>query len=125
MRLTKKIEIDVQKYLFKKLIDKEKNFIPENTNFHHFCFVFGSTPIPANEQPFKPIKWIKSKQTLRMLLFCGAIRNDLLKPCEIEDKTPCFFNDKNNNPFKLCNNKKEKTTYILIMEHILNNIPTM
>ena len=122
-QLTKKIKIDVQDYLFIKL--KEKNFIPKNTNFHHFCFVFGSTPIPANEQPFKPIKWIKSKQTLRMLLFCGAIRNDLLKPCEIEDKTPCFFNDKNNNPFKLCNNKKEKTTYISIMERILNNIPTM
>ena len=122
-QLTKKIKIDVQDYLFIKL--KEKGFIPNNTNYYHFCFVFGCTPIPANEQPFKPIKWIKSKQTLRMLLFCGAIRNDLLKPCEIEEKTRYFFNDKNNKPFKLSKNKEEKTTYISRMEHILNNIPTM
>lgn len=122
-QLTKELTTKVQYYLFVKL--KEKSFIPDDTNYHHFCFVFGSTPIPANEQPFKPIKWIKSKQTLRMLLFCGAIRNDLLKPCEIEDKTPCFFNDKKDNHFKLCNNKKEKTTNISIMEHILKDIPTM
>jgi hypothetical protein len=121
-QLTKKIKTDVQNYLFIKL--KEKNFIPENTNFNHFCFVFGSTPIPAKEQPFKPIKWKECKQSLRMLLLCDAIRNKTLKQKEIKEITKKFIH-KNNKPFTFSSNQPKTTTNISIMKHIIQDIPTV
>lgn len=121
-QLTKELTTKVQYYLFVKL--KEKSFIPDNTNYHHFCFVFGSTPIPANEQPFKPIKWKECKQSLRMLLLCDAIRNKTLKQKEIKEITKKFIH-KNNNSFTFSSNQPKTTTNISIMEHILKDIPTM
>lgn len=44
-----------QKKLFDGLI--EGNFIPENTNYSHFCAVFGNTPISEKEKPFTPLVW--------------------------------------------------------------------
>ncbi|MDR1983601.1 MAG: hypothetical protein LBQ28_02100 [Prevotellaceae bacterium] len=37
-------------------------FLPDDTNKHHFNYVFGGIPVP-NEKPFEPLKWEK-KTTL-------------------------------------------------------------
>ncbi len=120
-QLTKTLSTDVQEYLFRRLRGK---FINENTNFHHFCFVFGYTPIPANNQPLEPIKWEKCKQSLRTLLFDKAIKNDVLRPHEIQRITLDLFHDKNGKPFKLSKNQPKTTTNIHTMINILKDIPT-
>jgi hypothetical protein len=36
---------------------KNGGFLPKTTPYSHFCYVFGQTPIPDNEAPFKPLEW--------------------------------------------------------------------
>ena len=52
---TRKFSPTEQEKLFNGL--REGNFIPKNTNYSHFCAVFGNTPIPENEKPFAPLVW--------------------------------------------------------------------
>jgi hypothetical protein len=49
---------DEQKMIFEGL--KKAGFLPKDTNYNHFKFVFGGTAIPDNEKPFEPLKWIKT-----------------------------------------------------------------
>ncbi len=73
---TRKFSPIEQKKLFDGLI--EGKFIHENTNYSHFCAVFGNTPISEKEKPFTPLVWAatnkraKNKANKRSLL-------DLLK----------------------------------------------
>lgn len=53
--LTRKFSSTEQKKLFDDL--RKFKFIPENTNYSHFCAVFGNTPIPEKEKPFTPLVW--------------------------------------------------------------------
>jgi hypothetical protein len=52
-----------QKKLFAGL--KDGGFLPKTADFNHFCHVFGQTPIPDDETPFKPIQWIKTIGTTK------------------------------------------------------------
>ena len=53
---------------------KDGGFIAENTNYSHFCAVFGNTPLPEKEKPFTPLVWTatnkkaKNKANKRALL---------------------------------------------------------
>jgi len=38
---------------------RDNDYIPMDTNFNHFAYVFGNVAIPDNEKPFKPLQWIK------------------------------------------------------------------
>jgi hypothetical protein len=49
-----------QKVLFDGLTNG--GFLPKDTNYSHFCHAFGSTDIPDNEKPFKPLKWIQTNK---------------------------------------------------------------
>jgi hypothetical protein len=57
---------DEQKKLFDGLI--KDGFLPKETNFSHFCHVFGSITIPDNEKPFEPLKWQKNIGLLAYLI---------------------------------------------------------
>ncbi|MDR1985324.1 MAG: hypothetical protein LBQ28_10985 [Prevotellaceae bacterium] len=54
-----------QKHLFEGLING--GFLPQKTNYIHFCYVFGCTAIPDNDKPFKPLVWL---QTIGLLAYC-------------------------------------------------------
>ena len=60
---TRSFTNEEQQNLFNGLI--KGGFIPKNTNVSHFHFVFGSTAIPDNEIPFKPLEWIKTNSTTK------------------------------------------------------------
>ena len=47
-----------QKKLFDGLING--SFLPKETIYNHFCYVFGGTAIPENEKSFNPLVWQKS-----------------------------------------------------------------
>lgn len=79
-------------------------FIPTDTNRNHFAFVFGGVPIPDNEKPFQPLKWMKNKQLLRELLTEERIK-ECLTNAGVERITPDLFIDKKGNLFKLSKNK--------------------
>ena len=51
----------------KKLFDglKDGGFIPENTNYSHFCAVFGNTPLPEKEKPFTPLVWAATNKKVK------------------------------------------------------------
>jgi hypothetical protein len=49
-----------QKKLFDGLTDG--GFLPKTANFRHFCYVFGQTPIPGDETPFKPLQWVATNK---------------------------------------------------------------
>lgn len=107
-QLTKDLKTDVQEHLFDELIKKE--FIPKNTNYYHFCYVFGNTTIPENENPFIKITWLKAKYDLRDLLFCDVIKSNVFKTTQIEKKVPNYFQDKKGKPLKLKGNKNNRTS---------------
>lgn len=52
---TRKFSQTEQTKLFDDL--RKFKFIPENTNYSHFCAVFGNTPISEKEKPFTPLFW--------------------------------------------------------------------
>ena len=43
-------------------------FFPKETNYSHFCYVFGGTDIQDNAKPFKPLVWQKSVGLLAYLI---------------------------------------------------------
>ena len=55
-----------QKKLFDGLIND--GFLPKETNYSHFCYVFGGTTIPDNETPFEPLLWLKDTQDLKIFI---------------------------------------------------------
>jgi hypothetical protein len=61
LNFTRSFAPDEQKQLFDGLTSG--GFLSKETNFHHFCFVFGSTDIPSNEAPFEPLQWVKPNKT--------------------------------------------------------------
>mgnify|MGYP000890132846 FL=1 len=81
-RFTREFSSTEQKKLFNGL--KDGGFIAENTNYYHFCAVFGNTPIPEKEKPFTRLVWAatnkkaKNKANKKSLL-------DLLKILEIPE----------------------------------------
>lgn len=57
---TREFSSTEQKNLFNGL--KDGGFIAENTNYYHFCAVFGNTPIPEEEQPFTKLVWVATNK---------------------------------------------------------------
>jgi hypothetical protein len=55
-----------QKKLFGGLTDN--GFLPKETIYSHLCYVFGGTPIPDNEKPFKPLQWTGSIKELHYFI---------------------------------------------------------
>ncbi|MDR3287078.1 MAG: hypothetical protein LBT27_06520 [Prevotellaceae bacterium] len=47
-----------QETLYNELI--KGDFLADTTDFDHFCYVFGNTPIPNDKKPFEPLQWIKT-----------------------------------------------------------------
>ncbi|MDR3350216.1 MAG: hypothetical protein LBN98_01035 [Prevotellaceae bacterium] len=62
---TRSFTTDEQKKLFDGLVNG--GFLPKETICSHFYYVFGGTPIPDNEKPFKPLIWQKS---VGLLAYC-------------------------------------------------------
>jgi hypothetical protein len=58
-RFIRTFTTDEQKKLFNGLISG--GFLPKETNYNHFCYVFGGTPIPDDEKPFERLMWKKPK----------------------------------------------------------------
>ena len=55
LHFTRKFTTDEAKRLYNGLTNG--NYLPKNTVYSHFCYVFGGTAIPDNEKPFKPLQW--------------------------------------------------------------------
>jgi hypothetical protein len=50
----------------KKLFDGLTNggYLPKDTDYNHFCHVFGDTAISDNGKPFEPLRWIGTLKEL-------------------------------------------------------------
>jgi hypothetical protein len=107
---------DEAKRLYEGLTNN--GFLPKETIYSHFCYVFGGTAISDNEKPFKPLKWLKNKQLLRELLTHDKIKCTL-SIAEIERQTPNLFIDEHNRPLSLANNKPVPSTDSDILKKIL------
>ena len=59
---TRSLTESERKTLFDGLL--KQNFLPQDTDFTHFCFVFGGT-VPS-EKPFEPLKW---QRTIALLAY--------------------------------------------------------
>ncbi len=63
-KLIKSLTENQQNYLYNKLTENNL-FIPAETDFNSFCFVFGNSIKPDD---FKPLYWLQNKQLLRELI---------------------------------------------------------
>jgi hypothetical protein len=61
IHFTLKFTTGEQKSLFDGLING--GFLPKETIYSHFCYVFRSMAIPDNEKPFERLQWIKTNGT--------------------------------------------------------------
>ena len=83
-----------QQKLFDGLI--KEGFLPERTNYNHFCYIFGGTPMPENETQLDCLEWQKSQALLTYFIykmFIGVVNNlwTITRQCFILAQT-------NNNP---------------------------
>ena len=63
-KLTKSLSESQQTFLYEKLTENSL-FLPIDSDFASFCFVFGNSLKPNN---FKPLQWMQNKQLLRELI---------------------------------------------------------
>ena len=107
--LTREFTCTEQEILFKEL--KDGGFIAKNTNYSHFCAVFGNTPIPEKDQPFKPLEWIKKSDVTKEKSLCKRSLLDLLQILGIREtdiKEICKNSFKNYKGHHFVNDKKTK-----------------
>jgi hypothetical protein len=127
LHFTRAFTADEQKKLFEYLKkpsvkqSETAQFLPNDTSYNHFCYVFGGTPIPNNEKPL-PLQWLQSKQLLRELLTNKKIKKEKIGIAEIERQTPKHFVDEHNNPFKLAKNKQANS---LFHDSLINFLATL
>jgi hypothetical protein len=57
---------DEQRILYEGLANG--NYLPKDTNYARFCYVFGGSPIPDEDMPFKLLQWVANLQDLHMLV---------------------------------------------------------
>lgn len=79
---TLKFSSTEQKKLFNGL--KDGGFIAENTNYYHFCAVFGNSPIPEKYKPFTPLVWAATNKKAKDSANKKSLL-DLLKILEIPE----------------------------------------
>jgi len=87
-----------QKKLYTGLV--KGGFLPQTTNYSHFCYVFGGEPIPDDERPFEPLQW---EGTIKELNYFITIHFAKQRN-QWETAVNCFWKD--NKPI----NKKSLTT---------------
>jgi len=107
--LSRKFTTTEQEILFKEL--KDGGFIAKNTNYSHFCAVFGNTPIPENKQPFTQLEWIKKSDVTKEKSLCKRSLLDLLQILGIREtdiKEICKNSFKNYKGHHFVNDKKTK-----------------
>ena len=107
--LTRKFLPTEQTKLFDDL--RKFKFIPENTNFDHFCAVFGNTTIPEKEKPFTRLEWIKKSDVTKGKSLCKRSLLDLLQILGIREtdiKEICKNSFKNYKGHHFVNDKKTK-----------------
>lgn len=74
------------------------------------CWLFFMGFVEKKPQNVKPIKWMKTKEQLRVLLrllFEELIDKGKMKVAELGKLTPKIFVDKNNKPLKLSKPREE------------------
>ncbi|MDR1973703.1 MAG: hypothetical protein LBQ31_03400 [Bacteroidales bacterium] len=66
LHFTRDFTTDEQEKLFDGLING--GFLPKETIYSHFCYVFSGTAILDNEKPFEPLKWLKTAALLAYMI---------------------------------------------------------
>jgi len=126
--LSRKFTRTEQENLYNKLINGD--YIPKNTNFYHFCAVFGNTPIPEKEKPFEQLKWTKKSDVTKGKTANKVSLLDLLQILEMSEteiKDICknsFANYKSNNfDYKTYKNKlKTNSEFHNNLKEIVNRL---
>jgi hypothetical protein len=80
---TRQFTPDEQKKLFDGLTNG--GFLPKETIYSHFRYVFGGTAIPDNEKPFEPLQWIKTNSKTKGIYPSKISLLDLLCLLEVPD----------------------------------------
>lgn len=102
---TKTLTTEQRNYLYRKLTEKGV-FLPIDTDFESFCFVFG---VDVKPNHFEPLKWQQNKQLLRELLE-PLQHPDIKIKADFERNVSDYFIDKNNNVIVLSKNKVVEST---------------
>ncbi|KAA6314462.1 hypothetical protein EZS27_034922, partial [termite gut metagenome] len=118
---TRHITPDGQKLIFERLT--KAGFLPQDTNYSHFKFMFGGTAIPDNEKPFKPLQWLKAKQLLIELL--EGIKHTDMKITELKRQVPNFFINYENKPLSLPNRKERANPYSDYISDLIKDLATL
>lgn len=79
-----KLTLEKQEKLYNEL--KAKSYICPTTKLSYFCYVFGNSPIPDEDKPFIPIKWIKTNSTTNGTALNKRALLDLLELLGVPNK---------------------------------------
>jgi len=102
-KLIKTLSENQQKYLFNQLTENSL-FLPKETDFKSFCFVFGNSITPDN---FNCLQWLKNKQLLRELI--TELKHPDIEITKNKFYLPDYFSDKKDKPILYLPTNKPKT----------------
>ena len=101
--LIKSLYESQQNFLYNKLTENSL-FLPKETDFESFCFVFGNSEQPKD---FKPLQWMQNKQLLRELI--TVLKHpDIKKISKSKYPLPAFFIDEKQKTILYLPNEKIK-----------------
>lgn len=90
-KLIKSLTDNQQSFLFNKLTESGL-FMPIETDYNSFCFVFGNSIKPDE---FIPLQWLQNRQLLRELI--TELKHPDIEITKNKYTLPAFFIDKKNN----------------------------
>lgn len=119
LKFTKSLKDTQQIYLYNQLTGNGL-FLPKETNYKAFCYVFGGNVKPYD---FQPLKWNKNVQLLRELLL--PLKHSDISQATMEKEAGKYFVDKKGKSRPLAKDNPKPDLNSDLVKNLVKNLATL